>query len=50
MKNLYDRVSNLKVPNNKIRTIQVGITDNSANTSIIEGFNIDYEPLKERER
>lgn len=47
--NLTTRVSNFRIPTRECNSVRVKITDNSQNTSVIEGFNMEHEPKEKRD-
>jgi len=49
LKTLTKRVTNFNVKKQECNTIRLRVTDNSAAVSVIEGFNIEHEPMQKRD-
>lgn len=46
---LTDRISNFRIPLRECNSVRIKVADNSQNTSIIEGFNMEHDPKEKRD-
>lgn len=46
---LTQRVTNFRVPNRECNTVRLKFADNSQDISVIEGYNLEFEPKQKRD-